>query len=340
MGAYYELIMSPNEGMFSHCFNLCWNEKLDTVTKPYSDAMQLRIGNQLRPKLTCWGAALNTNRPEELDLRNIAQIASCVEMLHKASVIIDDLIDNDDARHGQKAFHIEFGHDNTVIFALTLLGRGMTGLNDVFMGSKGNCKSVALYSETIYRMAEGCLQELALDHTSRYDLHRIRDIIDLETITLIKNSLLLGYWSNCDGNDEIEKLIAKIGENCGYIFQILNDLEPYSSSNRNAAYKGGLNIDINRDRKNIVVAYIYGAASAKEKRLLSTLPSNQLSNTVIELYEKYSVFDVVCNEARWLEAQTYKLTEAIRRASKYTSCIDDFKAFIHDMVEICFSRLR
>lgn len=210
MGAYYELIMSPNEGMFSHCFNLCWNEKLDSITRPYSDAIQLRIGNQLRPKLTCWGAALNTDRPEELDLRNIAQIASCVEMLHKASVIIDDLIDNDDARHGQKAFHIEFGHDNTVIFALTLLGRGMAGLNDVFMGSKGHCKSVALYSETIYRMAEGCLQELALDHTSRYDLHRIRNIIELETITLIKNSFCWVTGQTVTGTKRLKNSSPKL----------------------------------------------------------------------------------------------------------------------------------
>lgn len=339
MGQYYDLIMGQGEKSFTSCFNACWSKQLDQMPKPYADALQLRIGNQLRPKLTCWGAAFNTNQVDELDLSQVAMVASYVEMLHKASIIIDDMIDRDVARHGKKAFHAEFGRDKAVVFALALLGKGSSGINEVFYRTQSNYQSVALYAQTICHMAEGCLEELELNPLSRYDTDHIRRIISLETISLIKNSFLLGYWSNCGMDLNIEQNIVKIGENCGYIFQILNDLEPFSNIDQNSTYKGGWNIDMDRDRKNIAVAYIYGAASKHERQSLKALSGEELHLLVLELYEKYSIYNEICNEARALEQQTNDLITALYQLIPHTDSLDDFKIFVHEMVEICFSKL-
>lgn len=339
MGAYYDLIMEPIEGTFTRCFNVCWHDQLNELVKPYSDAVQLQIGNQLRPKLTCWGAAFNTDSVGEIDLNQTAQIASHVEMVHKASLIIDDIVDNDDARRGQKAFHIEFGRDKAIMFSLVLLSKGMAGINRVLHQSNSHYCGVALYSDTIYHMALGCLEELELNHTSMYDIEKIRRIINYETIALIKNSFLLGYWSNWDGNSTLEKTLVEIGENCGYIFQVLNDLEPFSDSDSNFNYKGGRNIDINRDRKNIVVAYVYGAATPKEKKLLTTLSGEPLQHLILELYRKYSVFDAICHEAMDLEQRVDEQITDIKQVGRHISCIEDFRMFVHEVIDICFSRL-
>ena len=339
MGKYYDIIMNPTNNSFAQHFNKCWQNQLEKLAKPYSDAIQLRIGNQLRPKLTCWGAAFNTNCVDEIDLVRTSEIASYIEMLHKASIIIDDMVDNDDARHGKKSFHVEFGRDKAIMFALVLLGKGMNGINEVFKKSKIHYQSMEIYSETIYRMAMGCLEELELDSSSRYDVDKIRRIISLETITLIKNSFLLGYWSNCRTEYAIEETIVEIGRNCGYIFQILNDLEPFSSLEKNTAYKGGQNLDVNRDRKNIVVAYIFGAASSKEKQALLKLFGEELQILIWELYQKYDVYEAICNNARTLEQQTDRLIDKLQQRNIYVSSIDDFRVFVHEMVSICFSKL-
>lgn len=339
MGQYYDLIMGQGQESFTNSFNICWHKQLDQMPKPYANALQLRIGNQLRPKLTCWGAAFNTIRAQELNLSHVAEVASYIEMLHKASIIIDDMIDLDDARHGKKAFHAEFGRNKAVIFALALLGKGAAGINDIFQHTKSSQQSVALYSQTIYRMAAGCLEELELDPLSRYDTKRIRRIIDLETISLIKNSLLLGYWSNCGTDLSMERTVVEIGENCGYIFQILNDLEPFSSAEKNSAYKGSWNMDLDRDRKNIAVAYIYGAASRREKHLLTSLSGEELYSFVLELYKKYSIYQEICEEAQALEQQTDDLIATLRQPGNPVGSLDDFRIFVHEMVEICFSKL-
>lgn len=340
MGQYYDLIMDPIEGGFTHRFNLCWHSQLDELAKPYSEAIQLRIGNQLRPKLTCWGAAFNTDSADEINLDQTAQIAAQVEMVHKASLIIDDMVDNDDARRGEKAFHSQFGQNKAVLFSIALLSRGMAGINQILHQSSSHYQSLSLYADTILRMATGCLEELNLDNTSRYDLETIRRIIDFETIALIKNSFLLGYWSNWDGDRVLEKCLVEIGENCGYIFQLLNDLEPFSAMQSNFDYKRGQNIDINRNRKNIVVAYIFGAASSKEKKLLLSLAGTPLQDLILQLYLKYSVYDAVCQEAKCLEQTIDDQITDIQRISRHTSCNEDFRSFVHEVISLCFSRLR
>lgn len=339
MGQYYDLIMGPGKNSFTSSFNTCWNEQLDQMSKPYADALQLRIGNQLRPKLTCWGAAFNCSQVNELDLPQVAAVAAYVEMLHKASIIIDDMIDQDSARHGQKTFHTEFGRDKAIIFALALLGKGASGINEVLQRTQSRYQGVALYTQTIYHMAVGCLEELELNPSSRYDVNRIRRIINLETISLIKNSLLLGYWSNCGADLSTEQTVVRIGENCGYIFQILNDLEPFSSIEKNSTYKGGWNMDMDRDRKNIVVAYIFGAAAKHELQSLNSLSGEALRSFVLELYEKYSIYDEICDEARALEQQTDGLITELAQSGQNMGSLDDFKTFVHEMVDICFSKL-
>lgn len=340
MGQYYDLIMDPIEGGFTQQFNQCWCLQLDELAKPYSEAIQLRIGNQLRPKLTCWGAAFNTDSIKEINLEQTAQIAAQVEMVHKASLIIDDMVDNDDARRGEKAFHTQFGQNKAVLFAIALLSRGIAGINKILHGSSSHYRSLSLYTDTILRMATGCLEELNLDNVSRYDLKKIRHIIDFETIALIKNSFLLGYWSNWDGNCDLEKCLVEIGENCGYIFQLLNDLEPFSAMQSNFNYKGGQNIDVDRNRKNIVVAYIFGASSPKEKELLSTLTGVPLQNLILQLYLEYSVYDAICQEAKCMEQMIDGQINDIRQISRHTNCLEDFRGFVHEVIGLCFSRLR
>ena len=340
MGKYYDLIMSPLKDSYTYCFNQCWQNQLNKLEKPYSDAIQLRIGNHLRAKLTCWGAALNADCVSDIDLNRVAVVSSYIEMLHKASIIIDDVIDDDDARHSQKAFHIEFGKQRAFIFSMALLARGMSGINEVFKNTNCHYNSINLYSNTIYNMAVGCIEELSLDTTSRYDIERIRKIISLETIELIKNSFVLGFWATSDSpNNPVENRVIEIGENCGYMFQVLNDLEPFSSEEKNRSYKGGRNIDLNRDRKNYIVSYIFGAATQIEKQNLLTLTGQELHSYVMTLYEKYSVLQSIISEVRSIQQQTDRQIINLQSVGVNDEYIEDFRKFVSEMIEICFSRL-
>ncbi len=98
-------------------------------------------------------------------------------------------------------------------------------------------------------------------------------------------------------------------------------------------------MDLDRDRKNIAVAYIYGAASKREKQLLTSLSGGELCSLVLELYKKHSIYQEICDEARELEQQTDDLISTLCRSGRPAGSLDDFRIFVHEMVEICFSKL-
>lgn len=340
MGEYYDLIMEPLPGFFSDTFSAMWKNKLSELHFECSNALQLRIGNHLRPKLTCWGAAFGSKNADDINLTIVAEVASFIEMLHKASIIIDDMIDKDINRHGKHTFHIQYGNDVASVYALLLISHGTLGIKRVFQDRKDTCDGVGLFVNTINRMAQGGLQELELTEETRFNIETIRNIIDFETVSLIMNSFLLGYWlSDNNNNPNIENVIENIGKNSGYIFQMYNDLEPYSCIEKNISYKGSSNIDINRSRKNIVAAYIYGASSQQEKAQMRTLTKDALMPCLLSLYKKYSIYELVIEECNTLEHCTHTYLNELASAYEIP-CLDDFKRFITDMVCICRSKLR
>ena len=339
MGVYYDFIMEPLPGTFSDIFSKTWKIKLSELGFECSNALQLRVGNQLRPKLTCWGAAIGSKNIGEIDIACVSEVASFIEMLHKASIIIDDMIDQDDARHGQHTFHLQYGTDTTAIFALLLIAHGTEGINNVFVDKDRSYNGVKLFANTVSRMAQGGLRELELSQSERFDLQNIRNVIDYETVSLIKNSFLLGYWTSRSIVPQIEDIIENIGKNSGYIFQIYNDLEPFSCIEKNIAYKGGNNIDLNRNRKNIVAAYIYGASNTKEKEQMKGLTGDTLQSLLMSLYTKYSIYELVSEECHTLESGIFALLDELTSFC-VAPCLNDFKVFIQKMVSICRSKLR
>jgi len=144
------------------------------------------------------------------DYDAIAQVAICIELVHKASILLDDYIDGDTARHGIDAFHITHGPERTMIFSLNILCRSLRIINDTFMeyidDSTYSKISMKLVIQTLEDMTLGVLRELDLsDDASMQKLDDVKEIIvipfyDLEKIIRKmkrseKNAELTGFDS-------------------------------------------------------------------------------------------------------------------------------------------------
>ena len=169
--------------------------------KLYFNQIQMNIGHRLRPRLVYWGYMIN-NAASDVSKENIsmlADIAASIEFLHKSSIILDDLIDNDSERHGEPAFHTIYGSENTVLFTLNILSVSMMNLNNIFSQNSISHtiygKSMGVLINTMYKMTLGCLQEQNLSENTIENIEYIKDIIQKETSYLIANSLLIGYYA-------------------------------------------------------------------------------------------------------------------------------------------------
>ncbi len=272
-------------------FDYYWNNMLKSIGY---NQVQLSSGNRLRPQICLWGFLASKASFDNItsELPHIASVSVSLEMIHKASILIDDWLDEDKVRHGQPAFHTEYPLQDTILVALNLIALSMARLKDEFAETSVKlphhyftCLDTVL--DTIYAMARGALKELRLKGTEIYDSNTIKEVIQLETAEIIGNCLLLGYYAGIKENKRnvyIENIFKQIGDQCGYLFQAMNDLEVFSNPQKLCFHKGNLNSDIMKQRKNIGVAMLYELASNSDKKILVNL---------YPLMKKYNVVAVL-----------------------------------------------
>ncbi|MBD5443946.1 MAG: hypothetical protein HDR29_00145 [Lachnospiraceae bacterium] len=338
---YYDFIMGDSEESMKAIFHKKWIAFLDELEVPYGKAIQLRIGNHLRPLLVYWGNAMGAESVDTICVDAVTAIALCVEIMHKTSIIIDDLIDADEKRHNKTAFHKQYSQEETIIFAVYFLGKAFQKMNELStLYPALNSLHMGLFSQTLCSMANGCLQELTLTSESRYDIKKISNIISMETSTLIKNSALLGFIISKSPTNAQIKLLNDIGDKVGYLFQAMNDLEPFSSFENISFHKGSLNTDFERSRKNLIVTYIYGMCSAKEKqRLLESNNSPEAIPYMIQLYKKYNIFNVVRDDLKDVESQVDSLLSQLANQQINKQCLDEFHIFFTEIMKIAKDKL-
>lgn len=324
-------------------FNSNWELLMSEL---FFQQVQFLSGNRLRPYIVLVGYL--ASKPDfnlnSTEYDKISKLALCIELIHKSSLILDDLIDGDPARHGKKAFHIEFGAENTMMFAINLLSISVQKMNQ-FIAENQECivlkeKGINLLAQTMYDMSLGELKELNLSNENFYENDLVKDIIHLETSPLITNSLLFGYYAGNGNNRDIEQLLQTIGYECGYIFQVMNDLEPLCQQAKLELHKGRLNTDIIHSKKNIALALLYKLISHKEKEQIQFSNSEEETNELlIHYFQQYKIKDSFMREVELTHQNINEQIELLKENGLNTTWCKLFHYFINKIINECKERL-
>lgn len=333
---------AAEENIFIEYYEKKWDEILSDA---YYKTELLNYGHKFRPRLVYWGycAGRSPVTLTENDYDAIAQVAVSIELVHKASILLDDYIDGDTARHGIDAFHITYGPERTMIFSLNILCRSLRMINDVFMNyiddSTYSKISMKIVIQTLEDMTLGVLRELDLSkEISMQELENIKEIMHLETATLITNSLLVGYLLSQNKEIDNINLFEKIGNDLGYVFQILNDLEPFCSK-RNNDHKGSLNTDISRNRKNICIPLLYIYLSSKEKRKLDNCSLGEIDTLLLELFRKYDIKINLFNEINDVCQRIHNNIDKMEITPQMEEWCNNFHIFVDSVIAVSKKRL-
>lgn len=328
MGKYYTEIMGTNLSNFLPKFNHKWEQELVSHKMPYCNANQIRKGNRLRPIILAWGYYINTSI---INHEYIADFAICIELIHKASILLDDLIDNDNARHGSNTFHIEYSKEEAILYAIFLINRSLSIMYE--KDSTKNSLYVLTLLKVIDSMSRGGIKEVSSN--GFFTIKNVVEIINLETTTLIENSFFLGYQLSNRSTSQMPKEVINVGHLCGYCFQVLNDIEPFLAPEINRKYKGSLNNDFEKNRKNIVISHLYGACSKKERNEL--LNKNDF-DFVYHLIYKYKIIDLILED---INCKKISIKESLSFfKEQHPKYYLDFAQFLDNMFCICFQKCK
>lgn len=179
-----------------------------------------RKGKQLRPMFVLLSAKLcgEINEPSY-------RAASLVELLHTATLVHDDVVDDSMERRGFFSPYALWKAKANVLIGDYLLAKGLLLSLD-----HNDYQILHILSDAVRKMSEGELLQLEKARNLNLKEDIYYEIIKNKTASLLASACAAGAWSTSQNEATTEKL-RLFGEKTGMAFQIKDDLFDYASEN-------------------------------------------------------------------------------------------------------------
>jgi octaprenyl-diphosphate synthase len=194
--------------------------------------------------------------------------AALIELLHTATLVHDDVVDDSDKRRGFFSINALWKNKIAVLIGDYLLSRGLLMAIDA-----GDFDLLKIVSEAVRQMSEGELLQIQKARTMNIDEPVYFDIIRQKTASLIASCCACGAASATQDKEVIDRM-KLFGEKVGIAFQIKDDLLDYSG-----AYSGKpTGIDIKEKKMTLPLIHTLNKASLSDRRMIINIVKNHNYN--------------------------------------------------------------
>ena len=281
--SYFQLKESVDDKLF------LVEEKIKTklvsdvdLVKKMTDYHIMTGGKRLRALLTLGSAKLCGYTKGSRDIN----LAACIEMIHGATLMHDDVIDVGGIRRGKETLNSIWGNQSSILIGDYLLSRCFE-----MMVEDGNLEVLKLLSSTSSKIAQG--EVLQLQHKGEIDMleETYLKIITAKTAELFSAATKVG--AILSNKDQKEKDALKFyGKNLGLTFQIADDTLDYNSDLKFFGKKIGK--DFFEGKVTLPVILLFQKITSKEKGELKDIfkkifRSNEDLNFTLNLIKKYEI---------------------------------------------------
>ncbi len=265
-------------------------------------------GKRLRALLTLGSAKLCGYLKGGRDIN----LAACIELIHSATLMHDDVIDSGEIRRGKKTLNSVWGNQSSILVGDYLLSRCFE-----MMVEDENLEVLRLLSSTSAQIAQG--EVLQLQHKGEIDIleETYFKIISSKTAELFAAAAKVGAILGSK-NNKIKEALEFYGRNLGLTFQIADDALDYNSELNLFGKKIGN--DFFEGKITLPIILLYQQANDTEKKQTKEFFNKKNRDeknfkAILKLIKKYNII-----------SQCYKKAEHfINLASNSLSIFDNSK---------------
>ena len=286
--------------------------KLDDVSQQIKDKLTSEInlihkmtnyhlksgGKRIRPLLTLGAAKLCGYRDGSRDIN----LAACVELIHSATLLHDDVIDNSDLRRGIKTSNSVWGNQSSILVGDYLLSRCFE-----MMVEDGSQEVLKLLSSTSSKIAQG--EVFQLECKGEIDLleETYFNIINMKTAALFAAATKVGACIANKSKKEKDAL-ESYGKNLGLAFQIADDALDYFSSK--SVFGKEIGKDFYEGKTTLPLIIIFQRANSEERNFLKGIFKKKKRNEddfseTLALINKYKAVQTSFERAQYFVNVSY-----------------------------------
>ena len=215
------IIKRPIEGEFDDFVRL-FNESLshtDGLLSQVLEHIRHRGGKRMRPLLILL-IAKNYGGVNDVTLRS----AVGLELLHTASLVHDDVVDESKERRGQPSVNAVYNNKVAVLVGDYVLSTAL--LNISYTNNSDILSSIAVLGRNL---SNGEILQLSNIQNTEFSEDIYYDVIKMKTAALFESCCEVGTLS-VNANEKQIELAKEFGRNLGIIFQIRDDIFDYYDS--------------------------------------------------------------------------------------------------------------
>ena len=266
-----------------------------------------RKGKQMRPMFVFLCAKLFGETKE-----SAYTAASLIELLHTATLVHDDVIDESNFRRGVFSINALWKNKISVLVGDFLLSRGL-----LLAVEKNEFKLLKIVSHAVKDMSEGELLQIEKTRKLNITEEVYFEIIRKKTAALISACCAAGASSSKTNSENISQMKI-FGEKVGIAFQIKDDLFDYTQSPLIGKPTG---LDIREKKMTLPLIYTLNQVNKKEKSFIINTIKNDSKNS-----KKVEQIINLVKENKGLEFAENKMNEYYNESIKILEKFDDNEA--------------
>lgn len=226
----------------------------------------------------------------------VGRVAMAIEAFHKASLVHDDIEDDDQYRYGQETLHRKYDLGTAINVGDHLIGLGyrLVSAARSEIGAEAAADILDRMAAAHIKLCDGQGAEMAWQSEPKAELTPLDalQIYALKTSPAFEAALYAGLRM-AGPTAEYEEFLPQFARQVGVGFQILNDLKDWRGDADNKLVAGQDALSL---RPTVLLALAYQSASEEERETLRHLvespePDETRITKLREIFEKHKVFD-------------------------------------------------
>ena len=252
-------------------------------------------GKRLRPYMVIKSCQILGGR-----ISNAMLAASAVEMVHNFTLVHDDIMDNDEMRHGVPTVHKKFGMPVAILAGDVLFSKAFQIISDSKLSGKAMTQLISRLATACVDVCEGQLLDIKMAEGKKIPSQsEYIKMIGKKTAALFDVSCAMGAICATDKIADIKNL-SSFGKNLGIAFQITDDLIGVMGDPK--ITKKPVGNDLREGKKSLPILMAIKSAKGKNKKIILKAFGNQKTSKsdlhrAVEVIRALGIEDSVRNQA-------------------------------------------
>jgi len=225
-------------------------------------------GKRLRPYMVVKSCQVLGGKTKEA-----ITAAGAVEMVHNFTLVHDDIMDNDEMRHGVPTTHKRFGIPIAILAGDVLFSKAFQVVSKANLPSKSTSELVSRLSKACVDICEGQLLDIKMAESKKIPTqNKYIKMISKKTAALFDVSCSMGAICAKSKSKDISNL-SSFGKNLGIAFQITDDLIGVMGDPK--VTKKPVGNDLREGKKSLPILLAIKKAKGKNKKIILHAFGNQ-----------------------------------------------------------------